>query len=219
MYLLAVQPTDYPQRNMNGNAAWIGMHESGLRMLRTAEIMQLLDENGHMIRQPPVGRANNHGGRPRLSKLIVKLDAAAYKIDNAAKISGKADLYDTINVIVRRKGRENNFKRILETMQSLALSEVPLPPWLHEVFLGYGDPTGASNSRLKSRLKAVDFRDTFLDWDHLVESLPGKVGRWDHDLICDMIHTHILARQSSQILNKMQHLDLLTFLNHRLTHW
>lgn len=175
VYLLAVQPTDYPQRGMNGDAVPIGMHASGLRLLRTAEIIQLLDENGRMIREQQMVQTNGYVGRPRLRKLLVKLDAAAYKSDNAAKTSGKPDVYESINIIVRRKGRENNFKKVLETMQSLALADVPLPVWLQEVFLGYGDPTGASYTRLESRLKAVDFRDTFLDWEHLVESLPGKV--------------------------------------------
>jgi len=46
---------------------------------------------------------------------------------------------------------------------------------LQEVFLGYGDPTSASYTRLGNRLKAVDFRDTFLDWQHLIDSFPGKV--------------------------------------------
>lgn len=175
IYLLAVQPTDYPQGRMNGNAVPAGIHASGLRLLRTAEILQLLDENGRMIREQQMAQSNGYVGRPRLKKLLVKLDAAAYKSDNAAKNNGKPDVYESINIVVRRKGRENNFKKILETMQSLALADVPLPVWLQEVFLGYGDPAGASYTRLESQLKVVDFRDTFLDWEHLVESLPSKV--------------------------------------------
>lgn len=174
VYLLAVQPTDYPQRSMNGDAVPVGIHASGLRLLRTAEIIQLLDENGRMIREQLL-QTNGYVGRPRLRKLLVKLDATAYKSDNAAKNSGKPDVYESINIIVRRKGRENNFKKILETMQSLALADVPFPVWLQEVFLGYGDPASASYTRLESRLRAVDYRDTFLDWEHLVDSLPGKV--------------------------------------------
>lgn len=179
VYLLAVQPTDYQQRSMNGNAVPVGMHASGLRVLRTAEIMQLLDENGRMIREQQMIQNNGYVGRPRLRKLLVKLDATAYKSDNSAKSSGKPDVYDSINIIVRRRGRENNFKKVLETIQNLALADVPLPVWLQEVFLGYGDPEGASYTRLESRLKAVDFRDTFLDREHLIESLPGKVSTLD----------------------------------------
>ncbi len=175
VYLLAVRPTNYPHRSMNGNLEPASMNQSGLQLLRTAEVMQLLDDNGRVIREPPMGQINGHGGRSRLSRLIVKLDAAAYKIDNLNKLNGKPDVYESINLIVRRKGRENNFKKILETMQSLTLANVAIPAWLQEVFLGYGDPAGASYTQLNSRIKAIDFRDTFLDWEHLVESLPGKV--------------------------------------------
>ncbi|KAJ4859970.1 AAA domain-containing protein [Trichoderma breve] len=69
---------------------------------------------------------------------------------------------------------ENNFKPVLEAIRTLVLSEMPLPTWLHEVFLGYGDPAGAHYKNLPNRLKTIDYRDTFLGWQHLVESLPGK---------------------------------------------
>ncbi|MCJ1466739.1 hypothetical protein MMC07_005359 [Pseudocyphellaria aurata] len=173
VYLLAVHPTDHPQ-NANGDVMHVGEYASGLRLLRTAEIVQLLDENGRMIREQQTVQTNGYVGWPRLRKLLVKFDAVAYKSDCAAKNSGKPDVYESINIIMRRKGRENNFKRILETMQSLALADVPLPSWLREVFLGYGDPASASYTRLESRIKTVDYRDTFLNWEHLVESLPGK---------------------------------------------
>lgn len=172
VYLLGVQPRDNPHRRINGNSERVSMNESGLRLLRTAEIVQLLDENGRMVREPPIGQVN---GRSRLSRLVVRLDAAAYKSDNLSKVSGNQDVYDSINLIVRRKGRENNFKKVLETMQSLTLADVAIPTWLQEVFLGYGDPAGASYARIDSQIKAIDFRDTFLDWEHLVESLSGKV--------------------------------------------
>lgn len=48
-----------------------------------------------------------------------------------------------------------------------------MPAWLQEVFLGYGDPAGATN--LPNCPKEVDFRDTFLDWEHLLEVFPDLV--------------------------------------------
>ena len=48
-----------------------------------------------------------------------------------------------------------------------------MPTWLQEVFLGYGDPAGATN--LPNTPQTVDFRDTFLSWDHLLESFPDMV--------------------------------------------
>ncbi len=55
--------------------------------------------------------------------------------------------YETMNLLVRRKPKENNFKAILETIRSLigtaALGKA-IPHWLHDVFLGYGDPAAAN---------------------------------------------------------------------------
>ena len=107
--------------------------------------------------------------------MIVDIDAAQFKLDSERKQQGHKDIYESINLVVRRRGRENNYNRILKTIQGLAMSDVPVPAWLQEVFLGYGDPAGATYSRLANRLERIDFRDTFLDWAHLLECFPGKV--------------------------------------------
>ncbi|KAJ5778320.1 CWF11 family [Penicillium odoratum] len=172
VYLLAVQspaPTQLGIRDENAT--------EGPRMthLRTAEIVQVLDEQGRQLRQPVGGQANGHQSRPRVRRLLVNLDAASFKTDKDLHSQGKPDIYSLINVVARRKGRENNFKSILETMQKLIVSDMTLPPWLQDIFLGYGDPAGAQYTRMPNRLKSVDFRDTFLDWSHLVESHPGKI--------------------------------------------
>jgi intron-binding protein aquarius len=87
---------------------------------------------------------------------------------------GRPNIYEQINLVVRRRGRENNFRPILESIRRLTLSDIPAPSWLQEVFLGYGDPASASYRRLPNRLHSIDFRDTFLDWQHLIEAWPGK---------------------------------------------
>ena len=175
VYLLAVRPQDDTLPVVNGHPTLRKSHMSGLLYLRTAGVVQVLDESGRVVRDVLTEQTNGHTYRPRVRRLVVNIDAAAYKVDEGRKLSGNPDVYEAINVIVRRKGRENNFKSILDSIKSLALSEVSLPVWLQEVFLGYGDPTGATYLRLPNRLKSVDFRDTFLDWKHLIESLPGKV--------------------------------------------
>jgi intron-binding protein aquarius len=175
VYLLALQSPADPSNPLNSHLVQGGVHEHGLRILRAAEVKQVLDENGRMIRDMQNNQANGHGSRPRLRRLIVRLDAVAYKADILSKADGKPDVYESINAIVRRKGRENNFKKILETIKTLALADVPIPVWLEEVFLGFGDPSGATYTRLENRIKTIDFKDTFLDWQHLLESFPGKV--------------------------------------------
>lgn len=90
---------------------------------------------------------------------------------------------------MRRHGRENNFKAVLETIRGLtegagAIDRV-IPPWLQPLLLGYGAPDSASymSEAVRSYAKktpgvtkpdaALDFRDTFLSEDHLRESFPG----------------------------------------------
>lgn len=171
VYLLAVQssPAQLGIRNDNASDA------PRMTYLRTAEIVQVLDEQGRPLRQPAGGQANGYKSRPRVRRLLVNLDAASFKADKDSQLQGKPDIYPLFNVVARRKGRENNFKSILETMQKLIVSDMALPSWLQDIFLGYGDPAGAQYTNLSNRLQSVDYRDTFLDWSHLVESYPGKI--------------------------------------------
>ena len=173
IYLLAVQVSDGGHLLTNGHSHGSNARDSGIRYLRTAEVVQLLDDSGRSMREMP--QNDDYTPRQRLRRLIVHIDAIQFKLDSERKEQGEKDIYEDINLIVRRRGRENNFSRILKTIQLLAMSEVPVPSWLQEVFLGYGDPTGATYPRLAERLERIDFRDTFLDWQHLVESFPGKV--------------------------------------------
>lgn len=175
IYLLAIKPTEASRKLTNGHSEQKTPQSTGLLTLRTAEVFQLLDEKSRLIREHPPDEVNGYGRRSSIRRLVVHLDPAAYKADMERKDQGRPDVYESINVIARRNQRENNWKKVLETIQSLALSNVPMPIWLQEVFLGYGDPTSASYTRLENRLKAIDFRDTFLDWQHLVDSFPGKV--------------------------------------------
>jgi len=178
VYLLAVHPTDDRRSMTNGHAHLTKSAHPSLRTLRTAEIVQLLDDRGRSLREVPLDETNGHGGRQRLRRMIVNLDPAEYKLDCDRKAAGKPDAYESINFVVRRKGRENNFSKILKTIQGLALSDVPMPAWLHDVFLGFGDPASATYARLTNRLRAVDFRDTFLNWEHLIQSFPGKASTY-----------------------------------------
>ncbi|EHL03551.1 putative Intron-binding protein aquarius [Glarea lozoyensis 74030] len=172
IFLLAVQAPDDPKALANGGITPSDAHKLGIKYLRAAEVTQVLDDKGRVLKYQ--GNLSNGHGRPRIRRLQVKLDAAMYKEDMERVGQGKPNIYETINLVVRRRGRENNFKPVLESIRSLTLSDVPLASWLHEVFLGYGDPAGATYTHLSNRIKQVDYRDTFLDWQHLIESLPGK---------------------------------------------
>lgn len=44
---------------------------------------------------------------------------------------------------MRRKPKENNFKAVLETIRHLMNTECVVPEWIHDIILGYGDPSAA----------------------------------------------------------------------------
>lgn len=56
--------------------------------------------------------------------------------------------------------------------------ETIIPDWLTNIFLGYGDPAGAQYTSIveekpEAFIRSIDFKDTFLDAQHLRESFPG----------------------------------------------
>ena len=74
--------------------------------------------------------------------------------------------------------QENNFKAVLESIRDLMNEETIIPEWLTNIFLGYGDPAGAQYTSIveeqpQAFIPVVDFKDTFLDGDHLAKSFPG----------------------------------------------
>ncbi|KAI5284221.1 hypothetical protein KEM55_001164, partial [Ascosphaera atra] len=163
VFLLAVRP-EMPATALLTKTT----SEVGLLNVRAAEIVQVLDERGRPIRETAVDQTMGFKRRNRTLRLIVNIDASSYKSDLDNLKKGMPDVYSQINVVARRKGRENNFKSILETLQKLTATTPNLPSWLQDVFLGYGDPSSAHADKVRS----VDYRDTFLDWDHLVKSFP-----------------------------------------------
>ncbi|KAM0259412.1 hypothetical protein ACHAQJ_003306 [Trichoderma viride] len=168
VFLLAVGPSSSGQTVANGKpAAQSEAEKAGVLAVRTAEVVQITDERGRHARE----------GAERLDqkrRIQLRLDSATYAHDAEQAAAGKPDIYAGVNLLLRRNKRENNFKPVLDAIRTLVLSEMPLPSWLHEVFLGYGDPAGAHYKNLPNRIKTIDYRDTFLGWQHLVESLPGK---------------------------------------------
>ncbi|GAB0135568.1 hypothetical protein EsDP_00003901 [Epichloe bromicola] len=166
VFLLSVQPPP-SQSTMNGGEVQSEYEKLGLISVRSAEVIQITDEKGRHVRDGATYLDNKR-------RVHVKLDPYMYSRDTERPSPNKPDVYGQMNLLLRRGRRENNFKPVLESIRKLVLSEMPLPSWLHEVFLGYGDPAGANYKNLSNRIKKLNYRDTFLDWQHLVESLPGK---------------------------------------------
>ena len=158
----------------------------GVTLVRGCMVLQVRNEAGTVLSDPGVDPSAFQKGTKRIFK--VSLDPAQYSIDS--KAPGGTDSYQQINLIVRRHGRENNFKSVLETVRGLldgaGSIERVLPPWLQSLLLGYGDPTCASykSEPMKSyAMKTVgvnkptdflNYGDTFLDQEHLRESFDCK---------------------------------------------
>lgn len=108
--------------------------------------------------------------------ICLRLDCNQYKLDMDRVSQNGEDVYDTFNILMRRKPKENNFKAVLETIRDLMNTDCVVPEWLHDIILGYGDPGAAHYSKMPNQIPALDFNDTFLSYAHLKESFP------DHEI-------------------------------------
>ena len=71
------------------------------------------------------------------------------------------DVYETFNIIMRRKPKENNFKAVLETIRDLMNTDCVVPEWLHDIILGYGDPGAAHYTKYVIVLSNIIFKMYF----------------------------------------------------------
>lgn len=135
----------------------------GLTYVRGCEIEGMLDGDGRLIEEgrdfffskaekPNLGNCFlcsflGIEERPRLTGETrtwrVWLDPNQYQIDIQATLNGSEDIYDTFNVFMRRKPKENNFKAVLETIRDLMNTNAVVPDWIQDLILGYGDPASA----------------------------------------------------------------------------
>ncbi|CAL1539785.1 unnamed protein product [Lymnaea stagnalis] len=142
----------------------------GLVYVRGCEIEGLLDENGKLIEEGPEPKPEFHSDNRTYR---VWLDPNQYQLDMTRTVNGEEDVYETFNVMMRRKPKENNFKAVLETIRDLMNTDCVVPDWLHDLILGYGDPDSAHYSKMSNRKPTLDWNDTFLSLEHLETSFPG----------------------------------------------
>lgn len=108
----------------------------GLTTVRGCEVEGMLDSNGRVIEDGPEPRPILPGDTRTYR---VWLDSNQYRIDMDNASHGSEDVYESFNIIMRRKPKENNFKAVLETIRELMNTECVVPDWLHNIILGYGD--------------------------------------------------------------------------------
>mmetsp|Transcript_15961 Transcript_15961/g.37841 ORF Transcript_15961/g.37841 Transcript_15961/m.37841 type:complete len:1392 (+) Transcript_15961:941-5116(+) len=180
LFLLTIRPpTEQEAASMYANGRQPGpMEKYGLVYCRGCEVIEVKDEDGHLMNDF-TGRVKPDQQRPPaglVRTLTVALDTAQYQADTNKHVKeGGEDVYTTFNLLMRRKPKENNFKAVLESIRDLMNEpEASLPPWLHDIFLGYGDPAAAHYLSMDGKTPTVDFKDTFLDYEHLKASFPGN---------------------------------------------
>jgi intron-binding protein aquarius len=141
----------------------------GLTYVRGCEIEGMLNTDGRVIEEGvderPVLTGDTRTWR-------VWLDPNQYQADIQSTLEGSEDIYDTFNIFMRRKPKENNFKAVLETIRDLMNTNAVVPDWIQDLILGYGDPASAHYSNMKNKISTLDWNDTFLDVKHLRASFP-----------------------------------------------
>ena len=166
---------------------------TGIIAVRGCMVLEVRDEDGNILSD----RSNERETRDKPTKshkrlFKVALDPAQYASDATGRGSPLGTkVYQTLNVIVRRHGKENNFKAVLETVRGLMSGagsvNRSIPRWLQPVLLGYGNPAAASyDSQNMIRFAekttgvtppsaALDYGDTFLSESHLRASFEGDI--------------------------------------------
>ncbi|XP_028166188.1 RNA helicase aquarius isoform X2 [Ostrinia furnacalis] len=144
--------------------------QAGIVYVRGCEVEGMLDASGRVIEEGPEPKPELEGDT-RTFRLL--LDPNQYRLDLDRASKGNEDVYETFNIVMRRKPKENNFKAVLETIRELMNTECVVPEWLHDIVLGYGDPGQAHYTRMPNEIPTLDFNDTFLDMEHLRNSFPG----------------------------------------------
>jgi Intron-binding protein aquarius N-terminus len=155
----------------------------GITIVRGCMILQVRDEAGTVLHD--ASSETQLTGTKRIFR--VSLDSTQYLSD--MKAANGTDIYNSLNLVVRRHGKVNNFKAALETIRGLMAGvgsiNLVLPKWLQTAVLGYGDPKESTyqSETIKLYSKAtvgvanldsfLDFGDTFLDENHLRSSFAG----------------------------------------------
>lgn len=166
-FLICVQPTCPIGVKYNYREPFIP--QVGLVSVRGCEIEGMLDANGRVIEDSLEPRPELAGEKRTYR---VWLDCNQYRMDMDQLQETGVDVYESFNIIIRRKPKENNFKAVLETIRHLMNTECVVPNWLHDILLGYGDPSSAHYKNMPFQERTLNFNDTFLDLNHVRESFP-----------------------------------------------
>jgi hypothetical protein len=174
---------------------------------------------------------NIHSKKPvGLNRRVqVTLDGIQYNQDLASSENNIEEIYSSFHLLVRRKPKENNFRAILETIRDLMNETTVIPPWLENIFLGYGDPTTADYRKLNDFSQSqVDFYDTFLNEEHFKdaflnnENIPSALRAQINkpEITPKFLKLNIESNPNHvyEILKKIDRLETIKLLNNKNAH-
>lgn len=170
-FLIGLDPVLPQGSKFDFNAEFIP--QVGLKYVRGCEIEGMLDPHGKLIEDND--RSGHHFDTDyRTYRVLLDCNQFALDTRNSRIRSGKSEwswssgrdnrktevpdtadleVYDNLNVIIRRKPKENNFKAVLETIRDIMNTRAVVPLWLTEVLLGFGDPDDANYESLRVQYK------------------------------------------------------------------
>ncbi|KAL6650047.1 hypothetical protein ACP70R_014271 [Stipagrostis hirtigluma subsp. patula] len=174
LFLLSIRPSFEPLSPEEAAKSTVP-ERLGLQYVRGCEVIEIRDEEGTLMNDF-TGRIKREEWKPpkgEIRTVRIALDTAQYQIDiTEAADKGAENVYGTFNILMRRKPKENNFKAILESIRDLMNETCVVPEWLHNIFLGYGNPSAAQWINMPDLLEVIDFKDTFIDANHVQQSFP-----------------------------------------------
>ncbi|RLN19012.1 intron-binding protein aquarius [Panicum miliaceum] len=174
LFLLSIRPSFEPLSPEEAAKSTVP-ERLGLQYVRGCEVIEIRDEEGTLMNDF-TGRIKREEWKPPkgdIRTVRIALDTAQYHIDvTETAEKGAENVYGTFNILMRRKPKENNFKAILESIRDLMNETCVVPEWLHNIFLGYGNPSAAQWMNMPDLLEVIDFKDTFLDANHVQQSFP-----------------------------------------------
>ncbi|XP_062211429.1 uncharacterized protein LOC133912612 isoform X2 [Phragmites australis] len=174
LFLLSIRPSFEPLSPEEA-ANSIVPERLGLQYVRGCEVIEIRDEEGTLMNDftGRIKREERKAPKGEIRTVRIALDTAQYHIDvTETAEKGAENVYGTFNILMRRKPKENNFKAILESIRDLMNETCVVPEWLHNTFLGYGNPSAAQWINMPDLLEVIDFKDTFLDANHVQQSFP-----------------------------------------------
>eukprot|EP01084_Bolivina_argentea_P201046 343708_1 len=178
-----------------GNKKWddLSMRELGILYVRGCHIIGIRDGDNPERTIGEINLETREIYKANGSRRIydVMLDSAQYQLDITCMVEEEGnDIYSYFNLLIRRKGKENNFKSILHTITQLMKysnnvnvymdrgvdnidDSYLLPIWFHKLFLGYDDPQNVMYYNIhKTMCKPPDIADRIVsDYDEYMDEI------------------------------------------------